>query len=207
MALTLSIIALVIALVSAGAALGLWRSAHRANQISATVAEIEANRRHDEQTPEFEVKIAQNRSARDHADLTVRLRRPARLDEVVITILDEANVDHWGSGRLPDGVTQEEAELFVWGPWEFNDGARQQVANKRTTLPRRYSRADGKDGDVLDLVRTRPGHWMGGMTQQSWERDREGPVRLSFECRLDGEEPWQVSYEVAVGKTGRVVAL
>lgn len=195
MAVTLSIIALVIALISAGAALGLWRSAHRANQISATVAEIEANRRHDEQTPEFDIKISEAGSAGDHAGMEVRLLRPAHLDEVVIKILDEANVDHWGHG-LPDGVTQEEAELFVWGPWEFNAGASQQVANNRTTLPRRYSRATGRDSEVFDLVKTRPGHWMGDTAHGSWEQERSGPVRLSFECRLDGEQPWQVSYEV-----------
>lgn len=197
-ALALSIIALVIALVSAGAAVGLWRSAHRANEISARAVSIDASRRHDERTPDFKVEIVQNETTLDHANLTVPLVRPAHLDEVVINILNEANADHWGSGRLPDRVTQREAELFVWGLWQFNTGASQQVADARTTLPRRYSRADGKDGEVFDLIKTRPGHWMHS-TQQSWAQEHNGPVRLSFECRLDGEQPWQVSYDVTVG--------
>ena len=33
------------------------------------------------------------------------------LDEVTLTILDDQ--DHWAAG-LPDGVTQDEAEVFVW---------------------------------------------------------------------------------------------
>lgn len=204
MSLALSIIAIAIALVSAGAAFGLWRSAHRANELAATAVSIDASRRHEERTPEFEVKIIQSRTAPDHADMTVRLIRPALLDEVVINILNEANVDHWARGR-PDGVTEQDAERFVWGLWEFNTGASEQVADNRTTRSRRYSRADGKEGEVFDLVRTRPGHWMGNVAQESWERDRTGPVRLSIACRVDGEEPWQVSYEVTVRRGTAII--
>lgn len=60
------------------------------------------------------------------------------------------------------------------------------------------SRGNGKDSDILDLVKTRPGHWMNDMAQKTWERERSGPVRLSFECVIDGGESWQVSYDVQV---------
>jgi hypothetical protein len=39
---------------------------------------------------------------------------------------------------------------------------------------------------------------MNDMAQKTWERERSGPVRLSFECVIDGGESWQVSYDVQV---------
>ncbi len=59
-----------------------------------------------------------------------------RLDAVTVTILDDAVQDRWSRG-LPAGVTQEEAEAFVWGPWEFNTGASKQVVSNRETVPHR----------------------------------------------------------------------
>lgn len=71
-----------------------------------------------------------------------------RLDEVTIVILDEDGVNHWGHGYSA-GVSEEEARLFVWGPWEFNTGASAQVTDNRTTRPRSYSLADGQNRDHL----------------------------------------------------------
>jgi hypothetical protein len=48
-------------------------------------------------------------------------------------ILDETGSDHWARG-LPDGVTQEQAEAFVWGPLEFNTGASDQVVSNSRIL-------------------------------------------------------------------------
>jgi hypothetical protein len=84
------------------------------------------------------------------------------------------------------------------GP-SFNTGASAQVADNRTSHARCYTRSDGKDSEIFDLVKTRPGHWMGALSQDTWERERQGPVRFSLECQIDGEQPWQVSYHVAVG--------
>jgi hypothetical protein len=99
----------------------------------------------------------------DSADLRVTLTSGGLdyLDEVVITILDEAGRDHWAHG-LPDGVTRDQAEAFVWGPWKFNTGAGAQVITSRETRPRAYSRVSGRNWDVLSLGGTRPGHWMTG---------------------------------------------
>lgn len=195
----LSIIAILIALLSAAASVGLWRSARRANETANELASIEASRRYDEETPEFEIKIVRRSTAFDHADLEIKLTKPAQLDEVIIRILDEANVDHWACG-LPDGVTREQADLFVWGPWEFNSGASQQVMDTRTSRPRRYSRVTGKDTEAFDLIKTRAGHWMGGTAQEGWEREHEGPVRLLLECRVEGRKSWHVRYDVSVPK-------
>jgi hypothetical protein len=84
-------------------------------------------------------------------------------------------------------VSEEEARQFVWGPWEFNTGASAQVAGNRTTRPRPYSRADGRNWDRLSLARTRPGHWM-SMSQEQWQKQIQGPVRLQITCRRDGEQ-------------------
>jgi len=118
------------------------------------------------------------------------------LDEVVITILDEAGRDHWTRG-LPDGVTREQAEAFVWGPWEFNTGASAQVVSNRETVPRTYSRVSGKNWDLLSLTPTRPGRWMAGTGQDKWRKQyRDHPVRLLITCRREGYEPWFVQCDV-----------
>lgn len=94
------------------------------------MAGVERDRRYQELTPEFDVTFTARDTADDSADLRVALKpgRLQRLDEVTITILDEAGKDHWTRG-LPDGVTQDEAEMFVWGPWEFSAGASAQVVS------------------------------------------------------------------------------
>lgn len=164
---------------------------------AAKVTAIEQDRRHEELTPEFEVTCLVPDRASDSADLRVTLTGGLDyLDEVVITILDEAGRGHWAHG-LPAGVTREQAEAFVWGPWEFNTGASAQVITGRETRTRSYSRVNGKNWDVLSLTATRPGHWMTGTTQDSWRKQyQDHPVRLLFTCRRDGYEPWYVSYEV-----------
>jgi hypothetical protein len=68
-------------------------------------------------TPVFEITCTVRDTAPEWADLRVALvgGRLKRHAAVTITILDEAGQDHWTHG-LPNGVTQEEAEAFVWGP-------------------------------------------------------------------------------------------
>jgi hypothetical protein len=181
------------------AAVGSWWAAARSNQVTRGLAAIERDRRHDELAPDFEVTCTERDTAPDQAFLRVALKRGhlERLDEVIITIQDEAGQEHWVDG-LPDGVTQEQAEAFVWGPWDFNVGAGAQVAGNRTTNGRPYSIVTGKNWDVLALNRTRPGHWMGSATtQESWRRRyADQPLRLLITCRRDGYEPWTLPYEV-----------
>lgn len=113
-----------------------------------------------------------------------------------MTILDEAGQDHWSRG-LPEGVTQDDAEAFVWGGWEFNIGASEQVVSNRTTRPRAYSLVTGKNWDLLSMNRTRPGPWMSSTSRDEWRKRYAGqPVRLLITCRRDGYEPWIVLCEV-----------
>lgn len=71
------------------------------------------------------------------------------------TILDDGK-DHWDGG-LPDGVTEEEAQAFVWGGLEFNPEASGKVVSNRESRSRPYSNVSGKNWDVLPMRATRPG--------------------------------------------------
>lgn len=158
---------------------------------------IERDRRHDELTPRFDITCKVWDTAPDWADLSITLAKGGaqHLDSVVVTILDEAGVDHWGH-ILPEGVTLEDARAFVWGPWEFNTRAIEQVVSNRETRLRLYSRADGRNWDKLGLVPTRPGHWMAGTTDEAWRKQyHDQPVRLRLTCRRERQEPWVIHVE------------
>lgn len=189
----------VIVAVAAVAGVGSWRSSAKANLTNGGLAAIERGRRHDEVTPEFEITCTERGTSSDSADMRVSLKRGKLegLDEVTITILDETGRDHWARG-LPDGFA-EEAEAFVWGPWEFNTGASAQVISNRTTRTRPYSHVTGKNWDLLSMHRTRPGSWMTGTSQDDWRRQTaDQPVRLLITCRREGYEPWLVPDEIMV---------
>jgi hypothetical protein len=173
------------------------RSAEAAAAAAEKTAALDAERRHAELTPEFEIACtAGENGVSDHGELKVTLTGPDgldRLDELTIVILDESGANHWGHG-YPSGVSEEDARRFVWGPWEFNTGASAQVIDNRTTRPRQYSRADGQNWDRLSLVRTRPGHWM-SMDQERWQKQVDGPARLQITARRGGEQ-WILLREV-----------
>jgi hypothetical protein len=172
-------------------------AAEKAAAAAEKTAVLDAERRHAELTPEFEIACtAEHNGISDHGELTVTFTGPDgldRLDEVTIVILDESGADHWGRG-YPTGVSEEEARRFVWGPWEFNTGASAQVTGNRTTVPRPYSWADGRNWDRLSLARTHPGHWM-SMDQERWQKQVDGPVRLQITARR-GSEQWTLLREV-----------
>lgn len=190
---------------SAVGAVGSWFAATRSlksSRLAATatggLTAIERERRHTELMPVFKFTLEEGQvGVADRGELAVELVGPSGLDyldEVTIRILDEAGQDHWRRG-LPDGVSEADAALFVWGPWEFNTGASADVSDNRTTRPRGYSRVDGKNWDRLSLTRTRPGSWM-ATTPEAWRREQPGPVRLSVTCRRDPYEPWFLLYEL-----------
>lgn len=213
---TAAIVSLVVAVLSAVAAgLSWWSSvrsnrlaqeanqrahtankhAEEANQIAEEArreagigARIEQERRRGELTPEFRFSFTADGG--QTAMLTVEFSGPpdlGRLHEVVITILDES-VNHWGHG-YPEGVSEEDARLFVWGPWQFSTGASAQVADRRTTQPLTVDRANGKNMVPVPLERTRPGRWMTGASPEKWLQDRRDTLRLHVSCR-SGELIW-----------------
>jgi hypothetical protein len=162
----------------------LYARRQSASQDRATA--IESDRRHEEEemTPVFEASCDVTAGLEDSARLKIRLTGGTEaLDEAVITIQDESGIDHWGRG-LPPGVTQERAEAFVRGPWEFDVNASTQVLSNRQTRPRPYSLPSGKNWDILTLAATRPGSWMTGTTTDMWRKERrQQPVRLLITCR------------------------
>jgi hypothetical protein len=184
----------VLALIAASASV-LYARRQSASQDRATT--IEDDRRHDELTPAFEANCEVNGDPGNSATLRVTLTGGIdALDEVVITIQDETGVDHWGRG-LPAGITQDQAEAFVWGPWEFDTNASAQVVSNRQTRPRPYSLPSGKNWDVIALSATRPGSWMTAIAPDKWTKDRrQQPVRLLLTCQREGHKPWLVPLEV-----------
>jgi hypothetical protein len=191
----ISLLALVVAAVSV-----VYARRQSLSQGKATA--IEDDRRHNELTPVFEASCEIGNTGGygdlgDSATLKITLSGgTVDLDEVVITIQDEIGTDHWGRG-LPDGVTRQQAEAFVWGPWEFDTNPSAQVASNRQTRPRAYSLTTGNNWDVLTLAATRPGPWVTGITLNKWTTDRrQQPVRLLLTCRRDGHKSWLVPLEV-----------
>lgn len=200
-------VSLVISLLAlaAAAASALYTRRQSASQDRATA--IESDRRHEELTPVFEASCEVAGGLEDSAMLKIALAGGIdALDEVVVTIQDESGTDHWGRG-LPPGITQERAEAFVWGPWEFDTNAGAQVVSNRQTRPRPYSLLSGKNWDVLALAATRPGSWMTATTPDKWRKERrQQPIRLLITCRREGHNPWFVPLEVQPEhrKTARV---
>ncbi len=99
-------------------------------------------------------------------------------------------------------MTAEEAQAFVWGPWEFNTGASAQVVSNRQSRERPYSRVSGKNWDLLSLTRTRPGRWMSESPEEWRKRWRDKPVRLLVTCRCEGYDPWFIQCDVKVEQGG-----
>lgn len=200
MSLAIAILGLIAAIASAAAAVGAWTAARRSNQTASDIAAIERARRHEELTPKFEFTVVGGYNSiatlGDDAALLVSLVGGIlELDTVEMFVLDETGQDHWARG-LPQGVTREEAAEFVWGPWQFDTGATDQVINKRRTKPRPYSRPDGRNWDRLALQRTMAGRWMSPQTTQQWRDQHRGPIRLAITCAAAGYQPWTVTYEV-----------
>lgn len=195
--LTITVIALAATVAAAVAALGSWKAAGTANETTAKLADIERDRRHEELTPLFQFAFLPTANAPGSADLRVMLTGGGleRIDEVTVTILDEALPDHWAHG-LPQGVTPEQAAAFVWGPWEFNTGATEQVASNRQSKPRPLT-LGGRNADNFSMVRTGPGRWMTD-TDEMWQRAHPGPLRLRLTCHCAGYKPWTLFQDVPV---------
>jgi hypothetical protein len=204
--LAIAIIGAVATFAAAIAATGSWIAARRANETASAVAVIERDRRHDELIPVFKFTGTLGDKWSRDAELRVELvgGRLERHAAVTVTILDEPEQDHWARG-LPPGVTQEEAEAAVWGPWEFDTEASDLVVSNRESKPRPYSRISGKNWAVLPLIATRPKRWMmdrdqfAGDLLRRWDETWRGqPVWLLVVCVCDGYEPWFIKQDVKV---------
>jgi hypothetical protein len=205
MNLAIAIIGAVAAIGAAVAAFGSWTSARKANDTAASLAAIEADRRHDELTPVFEMtcKVSDD----NFALLRVTLvgGRLDQFDAVVVTVLDEAGRDHGPPRHVKvlggpwTGPTEEEVRACVWGPVEFNANLPRKVVSNRESKPQAFSMLNGKNWAQFIMRPTRPPSWGNSSVSEWRERYEDQPVRLLLTCRRSGyPEPWFVQQDVPV---------
>lgn len=189
MGLASLIIAIIAILISIASAVYSRRQA----VASSSVAEIEAARRHDQLTPHLSVTCVT--SGTDNADLTVELTGPDgldRLDGLTVVIRD----DRPDRGKRTPGMSDrgyEELQDVIWGPCRINTGTRDTSRNGREHGPVILRR---QEPYLLSLERSISPSWI---HLQKWRQGYESqPVRLTFKCRRDGHEPWEIQKEVTL---------
>ena len=173
-----------------------FNSAKEANAAAGSLAAIERDRRHDELAPIFDLQFTKADGDRALLKVTLSGGRLDSLDEVTLTILDDQ--DHWANG-LPDGVNQDEAKAFVWGPYKFDTSLRYAppVVSSRQSLPRPLSRLSAENWELLPLIRTEPPRWLPSYGGGRWRKDyADEPIRLLITCRRKGDEPWMLQKDV-----------
>lgn len=211
-----SIAALVVSTASALYARQLGKSAETVAKAAAaaadaakTTADIEADRRHDALSPQFEVTFTPDPKDGAGDLLNLTLNGPYGLGwlDVVVAIIDEPGHDDRHDPEICPKVGEEEAQEFIRGPWKFKSSARvvpwrptdgKVFASSKRTNPLRFSLPDGNDKWGLPLERTEPGSWMGlNQAQWQWQWEREGaPIRLKITCRR-GIDEWDLpAFEV-----------
>ena len=147
-----------------------------------------------ELTPLFEFTLTEGQ-------FQVLLLEPVGLDlkKVKIRIVDEAGQPH-GAGWQPAGVLEEEASSVVWGPWEFDTDASTQVSDKRTTVPRTYSRVTGENCAKLALRRPPPPPWLTDPgSVAAWRADRGESLRVTITGRRKYYPRWNLLCYVLPG--------
>lgn len=190
------------AALSAVAAAGAWRAAHRSAKTAKTVARIEEDRWHAELMPQFDIAI--ERGAGDRATLSVRLAGPLslrRLDEIRIEVVQSDDMSY--TARTPGPPTQAELDAQVWGPLRFTHGADGADVDGKTVAP--FALEVGK-GRPFSIERTRPPHWQEGNDRDARWRDQwlNTPMRLVLTCKRDGFKNWVVPFEVEVPQSPRM---
>lgn len=183
------------AVLSAVAATGSWMAARRANATSQeahrtadAVAGIEKERWQADLTPDFELDIVTTGS--NAPLLVLHLAAPDALEKLdEISLFIESDFRRVGV----DESLQPDVDRHVFGPMRF----RPRV-DKADSSGRAVSLRDipvGR-GTILALERTRPGHWMGNRSQESWQAEFAGqPVRLRLTCRR-GDYRWTLRRRV-----------
>ncbi|MFJ1644698.1 hypothetical protein [Streptomyces sp. NPDC088258] len=171
---------------SAVAAFAALYAARQSNATAATLARIEHDRRHEERRPQLEVTLGGR--GMQLSTLNVHLLGPdeiGHLDSITIRV-DNDDQDHTilNPGA---GLTQEEVDAHIWGPYRFTpgvDGA-DQYGRSIPSFPLTVGR-----GRSFQMERTHPGHWMEGMDQNRWQEVYQGTlVRLVISCRR-GDDEW-----------------
>lgn len=190
------------AALSAAAAAGAWRAAHRSASTADTVARIEQDRWHADLLPQFDITI--ERGGGDRATLSVRLAGPLHLrhlDTIRIAIAQSDDMAY--IARTPGPPTQDELDAQVWGPFQFAHGADGADVNGKTVDP--FALEVGR-GRPFSMERTRPPSWQQGNDRDARWRDQwlNKRVRLVLTCSREGFKDWVVPCEVEVPPVPRV---
>ncbi|MER5694969.1 hypothetical protein ACWDBO_31670 [Streptomyces mirabilis] len=195
----LAITGAVAAGLSAVAAVGSWKAAHRANKTSVqaqetgerafqtaeAVARIERDRRHEERRPQFELRLEPR--SEQHCMLNAHLLGPDELGEVEIVSIRVDDDDKNRAQLTPGGPTREEVDNHVWGPLRFTPRVDEADTHGRGVGP--FTLKVGR-GRLFQMEPTPPGRWMTGTSQEQWQWEyRDHPVRLIITCRV-GDEEW-----------------
>src|ERR1041384_6821480 len=173
---------------SAVAAAGAWRAAHRSADTADTVARIEEDRWHADLLPQFDISIEEVAGDQngERATLSVRLTGPLplrRLDEIRIAVVSSDDMVRLATP--PGTPSQEDLDGQVWGPLRFTHGADGADTNGQTVAPFRLEVGQGRP---FSLERTRPPHWQTGNDRDARWRDQwlNTPMRIILTCRRDG---------------------
>lgn len=189
-------IGLIVAAISAAAALAAWRAAAGSRKAAAELTAIERDRRHAELTPQLVPRISPEGPGRFR--IRIQLDGPlelGKLDRVVVSVRNDTT-DHT---PLLGDVTPEQANAHIWGPLRFIPGVDGASADGRQVGPVALGVGDDMPF-VLGL--TSPPLW--NASGDAWWHDRyhsgKSPVRLAVRCEKDGEQPWVIPIEVSPSK-------
>ncbi|GHE33398.1 hypothetical protein GCM10017673_40430 [Streptosporangium violaceochromogenes] len=185
--------AAVAALLSAGAAVGAWRTACQSKEAATTLTLVEKRRWHAERTPQFNVTCTAM-SDGNTANLVVTLIGPSaldRIDRLILTVRDENRKE---PSPLAGAADAEQLAAYVWGPYRLRPLGAEADRTGRTALPADLPLGESQ---VYTLERSIPPHWVSDAGQ--WRRERDNaPVRISLYCERDGDDPWTVPMEIPV---------
>jgi hypothetical protein len=119
--------------------------------------------------------------------LNVHLAGPDELGEVTVVSIRVDDDDKDRSSLFGRGATAEEIANHIWGPYRFTPRVDDADEHGREVGP--FALKVGR-GRPFQMERTRPGHWMEGMTMDAWQEGYLAhPVRLVITCR-SGEDEW-----------------
>ncbi len=215
----MALAALLVAIVSALAAIGglgyTRRSAKAADtsaeaaeksaDAAAVTAQLDLDRRHSELTPRFRI-TCEPAGGPGGMRMTIALTGPPeleRLDELIVTVRD----DHpWRAQASPPagGPTPEQAAGQIWGLWRFSPhtgpgaGTSPELTGADDTG--RTTRTAGLPvGEQLPffLEPNRAPSWS-QWRAESWEQTVGSKLRLQLDCRNDGWERWSLPCEIQI---------
>ncbi|MFF9691012.1 hypothetical protein [Streptomyces sp. NPDC014623] len=166
------------------------RTAEAANQTAASVAQIERDRWHQDLTPIVAFKLTHERGS---VELLIRFQGPSsigRLDRLDLTIRDDR--DRTNDAVLAGGLSAEERDNTIWGPYRFRFPANGDSIG-RTTAP---IALDAGEEFRVGLDPSYPhSHYGGGL--QQWSTDYQpSHLRLWVRCEVEGHKPWKLRADV-----------